>query len=86
MLKQSTIPAKYDRKISATSFYFENIVSFSTSAIFSPFSVFSMKHGFMVFQKDLFIIDNLANAKVIIKVPFCLLNKCSTKIALPFIL
>ena len=63
----------------------EKVVSFSVSTIFSSFSVFSMKLSFTVFQKGL-VIGNLVYVKVIIKVPFCLLNKCSTKIALPFIL
>ena len=66
------------RFIPRTSYHFQQV-------LFFHLLVSSMKHGFMVFQKDLFIIDNLANAKVIIKVPFCLLNKFSTKIALPFI-
>ena len=52
-LGSSTIPSKYDRKISATSFSFKKVVSFSTSTIFSPFSVFSVKLVFTVLQKDL---------------------------------
>ena len=48
ILRPSTLPSKQDRKISATSFSSEMVVSSS----FSSFSVFSVKLGFTVFQKD----------------------------------
>ena len=58
------------------------VVSFSTSAIFSDFNVFSVEVAFTV--KKL-IIGNLVYVKVFKKVPFYLLNKFDTKIALSFI-
>ena len=66
--------------------FFQNGCIIFNKYYFSSFSVFSMKLGFtaLVFPKRLNI-GNLVYVKVIIKVPFCLLNKFCLKIMLSFI-
>ena len=70
---------------------FRNFVLFRKSCInFNEYYFFTLQclfseawfYGF----PDRLIIGNRVYVKVIIKVPFCLLNKFSTKIVLPFIL